>query len=74
MAAERTASRTERWMLAAGAVLAVVAAVVLRTASGTQDAAGRGGLAATAASWGHLGFGLLCLVTLSGLVLVATRR
>jgi hypothetical protein len=74
VAAVRTVSRTERWLLAAGAVLAVVAAVVLRTASGRQDAAGGDGLAATAVSWGHLGFGVLCLVTLAGLVLVATRR
>jgi hypothetical protein len=74
VAAALNVSRSERGLLAAGAVLAVVAAIVLRTASGGQGAAGGDDVAAMAVSWGHLGFGVLCLVTLAGLVLVATRR
>lgn len=75
LAALRTGNRTGRWLLAAGALLAVVVALVLRTAvHPAGDAAAADSMSVAAVSWGPLGLGALCFVTLVGLVVVASRR
>jgi hypothetical protein len=72
---ELTRSRTERWMLAASALLVVIMAIVLRSAPSTgSDTGGTGSLSTAAVGWGHLGLGVLCFLTLAALVLTAVRR